>query len=341
MAHQHSIRNKQSEQVADVNEEHVSSDDVDIFDQLQQEFDTLVSGKATEAFPPAFSDNSDKSFGELPTSDEQTGVPARAQEQQATEQPVDSTPIEPESADGDLMEDAADATPPLIEQPAIAASADKPTPAGADEVPDNRPLPAKKASSTPASTIMMLGLAVAILMAAVAGSIWTFYYPSSHQSASNKQTAKDTPQVIITKPDRAVKYIPVNKPNSSASDSNARKQDTAHITDHAAPATHRQPPGQARAHHKKTAPTASVPALSGDWVINLESFKELDDANAYVARLTKRDIHTDVMAIQIKGKAWYRVRLTGLPSRQEAEKQRLVLVKKLKLNSAWISKPRH
>jgi len=287
MAHQHSIRNKQSEQGTSVTEEHGSTDDMDIFDQLQQEFDTLISDDASDVSPPAFSDNSDESFGELPTSDEQTDAPASTQEQQATEQLVYDTPIKPDSVDDNLMED--DDQKSMHNEP-DQSIADK-----------------EKESDMPVSTIIMLGLAVAILMAAVAGSIWAYYYPSSQQAASNKQSAKDTPQVIITKQARAVKYIPINKP-----DSNARKQSAAH--------------------------TDSAPTRSGDWIINLESFNTSDDANAYAARLTQRDIHADIMAVQIKGKAWYRVRLTGFPSRQEAETQRLILVKKLKLNSAWISK---
>jgi len=343
MADQHSIRDNQSEKDTGMNEDRLLSDDTDIFDQLQQEFDTLVSGEAVDASPPAFSDNSDESFGELPTPDEQTDVPASAQEQEEKEaapdpgpKPDAPSPNESSPSESSIQQGAADKTPPLIEHPAVAASPDKSEPVVADKISDSHPRPAKKETDTPVSTIMMLGLAVAILMAAVAGSIWAFYSPSSQQAASNKQSAKDTPQVIITKPTRAVKYIPIDKSGSSAS-----KQSPAHTAEHAALAANQHAPGQAGANHKKTTHTDSAPARSGDWIINLESFNASDDANAYATRLTQRDIHADVMAIQIKGKAWYRVRLTGFPSKREAEKQRLILVKKLSLNSAWISKSRH
>jgi len=323
MAEQHSIRSKQSEKGADVDENHLLSDEVDIFNQLQSEFDMLVSGGEPEAGEEMIA-SGDKNRA----NDDQETIHHKADTSIASEE---ERPTAIQKQEPPSVQDAVDETPPLTEQSSIADASDNTTLASATKASDNSPPNTKKA---PSSTIMMIVFAVAILMAIIAGSIWIFNYPASQQSASSGQAGKAVRQVIIKKATGAVKYIPTDK-----SDSSVNRQSPAQATDPAA--TSRRSSTQPGASHNKVKPIPSTSTQSSNWIINLESFNAQNDANAYTAKLRRHDIHADVMAIQIKGKAWYRVRLTGFPSKREAEKQRLILVKKLSLNSAWISKSRH
>jgi len=326
MAH-HSTPSKQPEKVAGVNENHPLSDEVDIFDQLQHEFDALVSGSEPNTPPTDFSENTIEGLDGLFASDEQSDETISS----------DESPTENQEPDSGSMQKTIDEAPAFAEQTLLADAPNKTTRANAtvDSVPHLKK--SEKPSNTPISTILMIGLAVAILIAAVAGSLWTFNYPASTQTASGGQTDKDLRQVIINKTPRVGKYIPIKKSDSSASGHNA-----ALATEQTAPeATSLQPSMQSGASHDKLKTVSSSPAQSGDWIINLESFNAENDAAAYAAKLNQHDIHANIMPVQIKGKPWYRVRLTGLPSKQEAEKQRLILVKKLNLASAWISKSRH
>jgi len=262
-------------------------DKADIFDQLQHEFDALVSNNEPDVSP---------------------------------------------------MQDTVDESTAIAEQSLTAATPDDTTQAVSDQL-----LPAtKKPSSLPASTLILTGLAGAMLMAAGAVYFWIQNEPATTHASAGGQPADsshpDSSQQTIMKPaDTAVNNLSV-APSGSTSASN---QSPAHTTDHTASAAiaKKQPAPMQAGSGSNNSPSPTT--RHGNWIINLESFHAQNDASAYVARLAQHDIHADMVAVNIRGTPWYRVRITGYASKQDAEKQRRILGKTLNLNSAWISKSRH
>ncbi len=262
-------------------------DKADIFDQLQHEFDALVSNNEPDISP---------------------------------------------------MQDTVDESAAFAEQSLTAAMPGDITQAVSDQL-----IPAtKKPSIPPASTLMLTGLAGAILMAAGAVYFWPQNEPATtHTSADGLPVDSSHPdnshQTTMKPANTAVNNRSVD-PSDSTSASN---QSPAHTTDHTASATiakKQQAPMQAGSGSNNSPPPTTG---HGNWIINLESFHAQNDARAYVARLTQHEIHADMVAVNIRGTTWYRVRVTGYASKQDAEKQRRILGKALNLNSAWISTSRH
>ncbi len=404
MAHQDSVRSKQPNEGEDINTSSQLSEKADIFDQLQNEFDALVSGSEPDMSPPEIPANPNEDWGDLIPADQPSDSLTDAEqteEQGAETEPSGKDPLpltEPSGADLDADDELQLITDPESPEQA-AGTSDGMTPSedekhdevaqvindemhsesvssedvstahqepdvfSSQETTDNPPSPAgqslladvpdetirananelsgnlsqasEKTPGIPARMIMLIGLAVAMLMAAVAGSFWAFNDSDSQDAVSDRLPAKDLRQVVIKKVPRAIKYIPIDKSGSGAS--NPPPQSIAHASQ--TPSS-QQSSMQSGTNHGATKQIPTSP-LGGDWIINLESFDVAGDAKTYVAKLTGRDIHADILAVKIKGKAWYRVRTPGFPSQQEAEKQRLILVKKLGLKSAWISKSRH
>jgi len=212
------------------------------------------------------------------------------------------------------------------------ASSDQPTQTDATSISYNHPQTAKKEPALAVSTILLISLAVIMLISAIIASLWPYHDSDLQQDASDSQS---TP-AIIQNESRKATHLPVDKPASSSID-----RSTNQAINHAASVAakrKRQPPMQSSTSKNNNNQTLFTPARNGDWAVNLESFIVIDDANTYASKLEKRDIYTDIKTVNIKGKLWYRVRITGFSSKQDAEKQRQLLTKTLHLNSAWISK---
>ena len=378
MADQQSVDSKQPQTGNDRNDNIQSSDKADIFDQLQKEFDALVSDSEPDMSPPEIPANPNKDWGDLIPADQPSDrlpdaeplveyTAERTEEKTAETEPSGKDPLpltEPSDADLDandkqyLITDSAsvssehvstahqeadvfstqettDNPPSPAGQSLLADGPDEAIRANANELSGNLSQASEETPGIPARMIMLIGLAVAILMAAVAGYFWAFNHSDSQDAVSDRLPAKDLRQVVIKKVSRAVKYIPTDKSGSGTSTHPPRSIAHASQT-----ASSQQSSMQSGTNHdtSKQIPTSSH---AGGWIINLESFNVAGDAKTYLAKLTGRDIHADILAVKIKGKAWYRVRIPGFPSQPEAEKQRLILVKKLGLKSAWISKSRH
>jgi len=378
MTDQQSVDSNQPQTDNDRNDNSQSSDKADIFDQLQKEFDALVSDSEPDMSPPEIPAHSNKDWGDLTPADHPSArLPdaeslvehaAEPTEEKAAEtEPSGKDPLpltEPSDADLDsddeqyLITDSAsvssedvssthqeadvfsnqetsDTPPSPAGQSLLADVPDEAIRANAHELSGNLSQASEETPGIPARMIMLIGLAIAILMAAVAGYFWAFNHSDSQDGVSDRLPAKDLRHVVIKKVSRAAKYIPIDKSGSGTS--TYPPGSIAHASQTAAS---QQSSIQSGTNHE-TAKQITTPPHGGDWIINLESFNVAGDAKTYLAKLTGRDIHADILAVKINGKAWYRVRIPGFPSQPEAEKQRLILVKTLGLKSAWISKSRH
>jgi len=75
------------------------------------------------------------------------------------------------------------------------------------------------------------------------------------------------------------------------------------------------------------------------WVVNLVSVDTHYAANKALARYKSQGISTEIFPTEIKGKTWYRLRVAGFASKQDATKQKILLADKFGIRDAWIQKP--
>lgn len=321
------------------NNQQAECNTIDVFEQLQSQFDKLVPPAQAEHAPITSLKNTEllDTFS-MPNSELQSQNHLNKHQQPLDEK--NSPDLLPEKHEAtDTEERATDKVEPSDEdscvndQNAVANTPDKSIPMSIPKDFDQQPEATREAPRTPASTIMMLALAVAILMAAIAGTIWTLNDSSPQQANAND---RERQTVLIKKEPRAGKYISTDP--SLATNKNQSKPHASKLT--TAQSTTQQTLPQDNVRHDNIKPSP-VTIQNGDWVINLVSFHAIDNANAYIAQLKQRGIHTDMVPVTIKGKSWYRIRTIGFASKQDAEKQQQILARKLKLNSAWVSKSHH
>jgi len=95
--------------------------------------------------------------------------------------------------------------------------------------------------------------------------------------------------------------------------------------------------------NEKNITTNQMPVSSqGDWYISLASFRLQRDAEAMLKRLEQQGVRADYISFigSRKDYIWYRVRVSGFASEQEAQEQLVVLAKKLGIRDAWVGKER-
>ncbi len=115
---------------------------------------------------------------------------------------------------------------------------------------------------------------------------------------------------------------------------------TARRTSALAP-QHRRPATVKSVSHS-TASASLTPVRSQGavgWVVNLASVDSKTAAQRTLARYRALGIPAELFPVTIKGKPWYRLRIAGFASRQEAETQRRYLAHKHGIKDAWIQKP--
>lgn len=86
------------------------------------------------------------------------------------------------------------------------------------------------------------------------------------------------------------------------------------------------------------AKAAAKPAPAGNWVVNLAALTSETAARKEVKRLRAKGIKVEYAQVTSKGKSWYRIRIAGLASKQEAQKQKKLLASNFGINEAWIGK---
>jgi TolA-binding protein len=90
--------------------------------------------------------------------------------------------------------------------------------------------------------------------------------------------------------------------------------------------------------HSSAAAPASFPAKKGEYAVILRSMGSEKAAVKELARIRGMGIAADSIPVQIRGKKWYRIWVTGFPDIQTALKQKKMLSKKLGIHDAWIGK---
>ncbi len=319
------------------------TDESDIFNQLQQEFDALVSD--ADENPATDSPNTiEQSLA--PPSEFDADMEAELQALHASApdtQPDTTVTAKPEAAQqmssAQPAEQTKPAAPPISPAADTTATAQQPPAQPRHTASSAHPQPGHAAASEPGmslATIALLGLATAILIAALAATYWSLTYPGKQPTGTTTATENHAMRVLVrNEQNNGKKFIPLRPANTTTSA--PQPASTIAIAQRPVSSPPPHPTKQAR---KTAAPATIAPtsANNGKWVINLESFSSADEAKTYADKLTRRHLHSDIMAIAIKGKRWYRVRMPGFDTRASAEQRMHALEKQLKLHSAWISK---
>jgi len=82
----------------------------------------------------------------------------------------------------------------------------------------------------------------------------------------------------------------------------------------------------------------AMDSMHGAWVVNLTSLSHATAANSEVTRLKALGIPAESVKIETQGKIWYRIRVSGFISAEEADRQRKILSNRLGIHDVWISK---
>ena len=101
-----------------------------------------------------------------------------------------------------------------------------------------------------------------------------------------------------------------------------------------APARPSSPLQAAGQDSKETAQTGQ----RGDWSINLASYTKQSTAEEMRGRFLEKGVAADQVVATVNGKTYFRLRVTGLASRQAALKQSALIKEKLGLKDAWVTK---
>jgi len=89
---------------------------------------------------------------------------------------------------------------------------------------------------------------------------------------------------------------------------------------------------------KSAKPASAAPKVEG-WVINLTSVSSAESAKQEIERLNKLGIEATSVRSEARGKIWYRIRVTGFATLEEAEAESALLSEKLGIKDIWVGKP--
>ena len=77
---------------------------------------------------------------------------------------------------------------------------------------------------------------------------------------------------------------------------------------------------------------------NGPWVINLASLPHKADADRFMANAESRGVTADLYQVTVKGKYYWRVRVSGFTTAAEAKAKASQLKEKLGLKDVWVAK---
>ncbi len=89
---------------------------------------------------------------------------------------------------------------------------------------------------------------------------------------------------------------------------------------------------------KKAVRKTRASAAKAGWAVNLISFKQEWYAQRKSAELKKKGIPVEVLPVQIKGENWYRLRVGGFKTKNEASSYATRIKKTLNLSSVWVTR---
>jgi len=84
--------------------------------------------------------------------------------------------------------------------------------------------------------------------------------------------------------------------------------------------------------------TKPAVAITTPWVVNLASFRSIERAKSMLAEVQGMGIAAESFPVNIQGKAWIRIRLTGFRSRFEAKQALIELGKIISPKSLWVGR---
>ena len=88
---------------------------------------------------------------------------------------------------------------------------------------------------------------------------------------------------------------------------------------------------------ESTTKAPAKPKAEG-YVINLTSVSSAESANQEIARLKQLGVSAEAVRTEARGKTWYRIRVPGFSTLQDAEAQSAVLGEKLGIKDIWVGK---
>ena len=80
--------------------------------------------------------------------------------------------------------------------------------------------------------------------------------------------------------------------------------------------------------------TKAEPPSAGEWTVQINAFPHERDAKNLAKSLVDKGYDAYVLPVEIKGKAWYRVRVGHFPTREKAKELQDTMVKKENFNTA-------
>ncbi len=328
------------------NEDHIANEDFRLnhFEQNSEaESDAVETSDNIESF---YTDN-------LFTESEQTEQAAAAEKADPFAQPgyAKKEPIIPPVAEpateanmntSEPVPDQQQSTPEIdMEQPITAA----PVP----DIPLSEP-PAEQHSGTKPITVFAI---LAMLVAAIA--VWL--NPGASTSSDSVESTALKPLPVLAadvQMQRLETRISSLEQRSSQQNEALHKQIerlqqqlstlTSQLTKQAAKRAKKQQPTRPAATKRNTPiqhpSTATLkPIQHTGWVVNLASVESKHAAIKAQGRYKAHGIASEIYAAVIKGKTWYRLRIGGFASKQEAIAQKRYLAKKHGIKDAWVQKP--
>jgi DedD protein len=137
----------------------------------------------------------------------------------------------------------------------------------------------------------------------------------------------------LTKAPPPTKARPERKTQVSQPKKEAAKQAQARVT--RSPVKEKKPGPQKRAERTAKAPTQPNKSV---WSVQVKAFARQRDAGELAKRLKNKRYDAYVVAIQIKGRTWYRVRVGHLATQREAQGLLLKLKREEKYTRAIITR---
>ncbi|MDX8401150.1 MAG: SPOR domain-containing protein [Mariprofundaceae bacterium] len=93
-----------------------------------------------------------------------------------------------------------------------------------------------------------------------------------------------------------------------------------------------------------TATSKPTPASSGqgagDWIVNISSTTSEAAAQRELKRMRALGVQAEAVPVEIRGRTWYRIRISGLPDKAAASARAREVAEKLGIGDIWISRAR-
>jgi len=254
----------------------------------------------------------------------------------------------PQHDDTDAIKSSSDDSffsPPRVEQASISADPN-PIPISDDDFPHFEE-PVQQASGNTTKTIfVVLAIVVVALLA------WFSLAGGDHEQQGTHLHSQEGLQNADPMPGMQTQIASLQQRLSSMqADLIAKNQQIAELT-HQLSEQARQPKSasikQSTAKKKTTVTQRRIqpiqattipihpPRSTGSWAIIIASVNSRAAANKALTRLKAKGIAADISPITVKGKAWFRIRVSGFASRAEAEIQKTYLAQRHGIKGVWL-----